>query len=77
MVKDALNRPQQGLEIHKTVNVQPSEIKERAAVRNCSLPSTNRRRRRRKKKIKKRKRKTKKYIVCSVCGVAYCRIRRI
>jgi hypothetical protein len=54
MLKDALNRPQQGLEIHKTVNVPPSEITKGAALRNCSIPSTNTKKKKKKKKTKKK-----------------------
>jgi len=71
MVKDAPNRLQQGLEIHK--RVPPSGIEERAAVRNCSFPSTKRRRRKKKKNRKKKKKKRRKnYVVCSICSVVYC-----
>jgi hypothetical protein len=60
MVKDTLNRPQQRLEIHKTINVPPSEVKERAALRNCSIPSTNTKKKKKKKKEKEEEEEEKK-----------------
>jgi hypothetical protein len=67
VMKDPLNCPQQGLEIHKTVNVPPSEVKKGAALRNSSFPNTNT-----KKKKKKKKKNKKKSVVCSICGVVHC-----
>jgi uncharacterized Fe-S cluster-containing protein len=62
IVKDALNRQQQGPKIHKTVNVPPSEIKKGAAVKNCSFPNTNTKKKKKKKKKKQEKKKENKNV---------------